>query len=76
LAAKRPGSPLTLLPCQFAADVDHGGDGSGARFDARAFLRYLQRKSIFEKEFRSADDCAPEFRRCAPATHGSALTAR
>jgi hypothetical protein len=42
---------------------------SGAPIGCAAFFRYIQRKSIFEKEFWSANDCAP-------ATHGSALTAR
>jgi hypothetical protein len=49
LAAKRPGSPLTLLPSQFAADLDHSGNLSGARLDAPAFFRYFPAQVNFRK---------------------------
>jgi hypothetical protein len=46
------------------------------QINARTFFRHFRRKSFFGKEFRSADDCAPEFRRCALTTHESAPGAR
>jgi hypothetical protein len=49
---------------------------SSTRVDASIFFSHFRHKLIAEREFWSSDDCAPEFRRCALATHGSALAAR
>ena len=45
-------------------------------FNPHVFFGHFRRKSFLERRFWPPGDCALQFLRCAPATHGSVLSAR